>query len=240
MYAVDHSCCSSSSSCSRLCRSCISAAPAVGCTPTSLSSRFKGCATGSSSLDHQTSLQLQQPVKHPAAACLSATSSAAASFSSVWCARQACRKHAALCLTVIVWSSRLCCICICCCGCWRVQVGRQEPVMVLRVDKDKGYIDLSKRCAAATASAVVAAAAAAAATAAPAVATAGAAAGDCSTAAAAAAVTQDMAAAAATARQYGRCCGVAAAFSNSRRHGCSCSQPTGILEQRHHATCGVT
>ena len=27
------------------------------------------------------------------------------------------------------------------------QVGRQEPVMVLRVDKDKGYIDLSKRCA---------------------------------------------------------------------------------------------
>jgi translation initiation factor 2 subunit 1 len=25
------------------------------------------------------------------------------------------------------------------------QVGRQEPVMVLRVDKDKGYIDLSKR-----------------------------------------------------------------------------------------------
>lgn len=27
----------------------------------------------------------------------------------------------------------------------RAQVGRQEPVMVLRVDKDKGYIDLSKR-----------------------------------------------------------------------------------------------
>ena len=27
-----------------------------------------------------------------------------------------------------------------------LQVGRQEPVMVLRVDKDKGYIDLSKRC----------------------------------------------------------------------------------------------
>lgn len=26
-----------------------------------------------------------------------------------------------------------------------VQVGRQEPVMVLRVDNDKGYIDLSKR-----------------------------------------------------------------------------------------------
>lgn len=26
-----------------------------------------------------------------------------------------------------------------------LQVGRQEPVMVLRVDKDKGYIDLSKR-----------------------------------------------------------------------------------------------
>jgi translation initiation factor 2 subunit 1 len=29
-----------------------------------------------------------------------------------------------------------------------LQVGRQEPVMVLRVDKEKGYIDLSKRCAA--------------------------------------------------------------------------------------------
>jgi S1 RNA binding domain len=27
-----------------------------------------------------------------------------------------------------------------------MQVGRQEPVMVLRVDNDKGYIDLSKRC----------------------------------------------------------------------------------------------
>jgi translation initiation factor 2 alpha subunit (eIF-2alpha) len=26
-----------------------------------------------------------------------------------------------------------------------MQVGRIEPVMVLRVDKDKGYIDLSKR-----------------------------------------------------------------------------------------------
>ena len=26
-----------------------------------------------------------------------------------------------------------------------IQVGRQEPVMVLRVDKEKGYIDLSKR-----------------------------------------------------------------------------------------------
>lgn len=26
-----------------------------------------------------------------------------------------------------------------------MQVGRQEPVMVLRVDKEKGYIDLSKR-----------------------------------------------------------------------------------------------
>jgi translation initiation factor 2 subunit 1 len=26
-----------------------------------------------------------------------------------------------------------------------LQVGRQEAVMVLRVDKDKGYIDLSKR-----------------------------------------------------------------------------------------------
>ena len=26
-----------------------------------------------------------------------------------------------------------------------LQVGRQEPVMVLRVDKEKGYIDLSKR-----------------------------------------------------------------------------------------------
>jgi translation initiation factor 2 subunit 1 len=26
-----------------------------------------------------------------------------------------------------------------------IKVGRQEPVMVLRVDKDKGYIDLSKR-----------------------------------------------------------------------------------------------
>ena len=31
-------------------------------------------------------------------------------------------------------------------GCaWLLQVGRQEPVMVLRVDKEKGYIDLSKR-----------------------------------------------------------------------------------------------
>ena len=28
-----------------------------------------------------------------------------------------------------------------------MQVGRQEPVMVLRVDNDKGYIDLSKRYA---------------------------------------------------------------------------------------------
>jgi hypothetical protein len=28
------------------------------------------------------------------------------------------------------------------------QVGRVEPVMVLRVDKEKGYIDLSKRCVA--------------------------------------------------------------------------------------------
>jgi translation initiation factor 2 subunit 1 len=27
-----------------------------------------------------------------------------------------------------------------------LQVGRIEPVMVLRVDKEKGYIDLSKRC----------------------------------------------------------------------------------------------
>ena len=27
----------------------------------------------------------------------------------------------------------------------QLQVGRQEPVMVLRVDKEKGYIDLSKR-----------------------------------------------------------------------------------------------
>ena len=27
-----------------------------------------------------------------------------------------------------------------------VQVGRIEPAMVLRVDEDKGYIDLSKRC----------------------------------------------------------------------------------------------
>lgn len=26
------------------------------------------------------------------------------------------------------------------------QVGRIEPAMVLRVDEDKGYIDLSKRC----------------------------------------------------------------------------------------------
>lgn len=26
-----------------------------------------------------------------------------------------------------------------------LQVGRQEPVMVVRVDKEKGYIDLSKR-----------------------------------------------------------------------------------------------
>jgi translation initiation factor 2 subunit 1 len=26
-----------------------------------------------------------------------------------------------------------------------IKVGRQEAVMVLRVDKDKGYIDLSKR-----------------------------------------------------------------------------------------------
>ena len=26
-----------------------------------------------------------------------------------------------------------------------IKVGRQEPVMVLRVDRDKGYIDLSKR-----------------------------------------------------------------------------------------------
>lgn len=30
-------------------------------------------------------------------------------------------------------------LCVC------LQVGRQEPVMVLRVDKEKGYIDLSKR-----------------------------------------------------------------------------------------------
>lgn len=30
-------------------------------------------------------------------------------------------------------------------GCPVLQVGRQEPVMVLRVDKEKGYIDLSKR-----------------------------------------------------------------------------------------------
>jgi translation initiation factor 2 subunit 1 len=28
---------------------------------------------------------------------------------------------------------------------WFLQVGRQEAVTVLRVDKDKGYIDLSKR-----------------------------------------------------------------------------------------------
>ena len=28
-----------------------------------------------------------------------------------------------------------------------LQVGRQEPVMVLRVDDEKGYIDLSKRYA---------------------------------------------------------------------------------------------
>jgi hypothetical protein len=34
-----------------------------------------------------------------------------------------------------------------------VQVGRQEPVMVLRLDKDKGYIDLSKRCGQQTAAA---------------------------------------------------------------------------------------
>jgi translation initiation factor 2 subunit 1 len=28
-----------------------------------------------------------------------------------------------------------------------IKVGRIEPAMVLRVDEDKGYIDLSKRCA---------------------------------------------------------------------------------------------
>jgi translation initiation factor 2 subunit 1 len=62
-----------------------------------------------------------------------------------------CEQHGLMCVCVraarynaCVRVVRLTCVRVCPRGLY-LEVGRVEPVMVLRVDREKGYIDLSKR-----------------------------------------------------------------------------------------------
>lgn len=71
---------------------------------------------------------------------------------SPFCSQAGVLKHASAGVFVRVCLEHEHCLYCCPCSCSAAaclvgcqQVGRQEPVMVLRVDKDKGYIDLSKR-----------------------------------------------------------------------------------------------